>query len=361
MAPFVRMADVMDVTRMATMLRSLHPTRGWTVPPRQARPKERADNLVAGTSRKFGRIPQKKYGVPDLGRTPRKIGKKRLSGATRSVTPSFDARIEKLDTLIQVVVVDDRTLRAARGGAFGVVTPVSGRRFDRDAGTAWTPDGLSLGRIRSLASRVWDARPGVPGRSDTDNADLDTITTPRALADAARDSLLARALLAEARNLQGAESDRTRSELLEVMQSVGLDPVPHATVAAAERLARHRDALVLSGAYTFEALAELRGDDGGGSATRTWVSRKRRTNELFTVQYRDSVLVPAFQIRMGAPIAQLREPLTVLVDAGFQGWELWSWFTTPSGYLSGRAPIDILDEDSAAVARAAGQFVDVGV
>jgi len=169
---------------------------------------------------------------------------------------------------------------------------------------------------------------------------------------------LALALLDQAREIQADTADTSRGLLLQAMMAAAIDPVPHATVAAAERLARHREALLASGAYPLDALARLRGDTPGSSATRTWVSRRRTAGSLFTVTHRDATLVPAFQLdEQAAPRPGLRPALRVLRAAGYDGWELWTWFSIPTPWLSGRVPATLLAEDPAAVERAAARFV----
>lgn len=155
---------------------------------------------------------------------------------------------------------------------------------------------------------------------------------------------------------RAAEADLHREDLVKAMITVDIDPVPHATIAQARRLARHRDQLLASGAYTLRALRELRGDNRE-STTRTWLARQRSSGNLFTVARDGGTLLPAFELdRSGAPRPGLRPVLTALAGAGMGGWELWTWFVSGSPWLGGAAPADLLDERTARVAEAAERF-----
>ena len=78
------------------------------------------------------------------------------------------------------------------------------------------------------------------------------------------------------------------------MLTTGIDPLPRAAVEQARRLAGHRQQLLASGAFTTEALRELR-RDASRATTRTWISRQRKDGALFTVRHEGIALLPAFQ------------------------------------------------------------------
>jgi hypothetical protein len=156
--------------------------------------------------------------------------------------------------------------------------------------------------------------------------------------------------------LQVEEVAEHRGQLLRAMMVSGIDPVPWAAVEQARRLAEHRQRLLASGAFTTEALREMRGDKSQ-EATRTWISRRRKDGALFTVDYEGTALVPAFQLRLdGSVRTGLRPALRVLLDAGLGGWELWTWFTARTPWLPGHAPHDLLDDDPESVTSAAESF-----
>jgi len=157
--------------------------------------------------------------------------------------------------------------------------------------------------------------------------------------------------------VQAEEVAGHRGELLRAMLVTGIDPVPRAAVEQARRLAEHRQQLLASGAFTTEALREMRGDKSP-EATRTWVSRRRKEGTLFTVEHEGVALLPAFQLRPdGALRSGLGPALRTLRTAGLGGWELWTWFTARTPWLSGRAPQELLDDDPGSVAGAARSFV----
>lgn len=164
------------------------------------------------------------------------------------------------------------------------------------------------------------------------------------------------ALLTAADELQAGIADGRRELLLQAMIVADFDPVPAATLAQAQRLARHREQLLASGAYTTEALAALRGDTGE-SATRTWLARRRKTDEVFTVTHQNATLVPAFQLdETGRPVTGLRPVLRALRGAGVTGWATWTWLTSASPWLDGQVPVDVLATDPGRVATAAERF-----
>jgi hypothetical protein len=163
-------------------------------------------------------------------------------------------------------------------------------------------------------------------------------------------------LLSAADEMQADLADERRAQLLQAMIVADFDPVPVATLRQAQRLARHREHLLASGAYPIEALAALRGDTAE-SATRTWLTRRRKRDELFTVTHQNATLVPAFQLDdAGEPLSALRPVLKVLAKAGLSGWELWSWLATPTSWLGGQVPAALLTSSPARVVTAAERF-----
>jgi hypothetical protein len=112
--------------------------------------------------------------------------------------------------------------------------------------------------------------------------------------------------------------EEQRAELLKAMMLHGIDPVSSASVAQAQRLARQRERLLASGAYSMKVLAALRGDDKLGT-TRTWVARKRANQQMITVNYDGEVFAPVFQFtEEGELQSGVGEVLAVLepVDLG---------------------------------------------
>jgi hypothetical protein len=156
--------------------------------------------------------------------------------------------------------------------------------------------------------------------------------------------------------IQTDEAAANRPNLVRAMMIAEVDPIPAETVAQARRLARQRERLLATGAYTTEAMRELRGDEKS-STTHTWLSRRRKANELFTVTHNNSTLVPAFQLDdEGRPRKAVAEVLEALAPAQLGEWATWSWFTSTSPWLGGAVPAEVLATDPARVAHAASRF-----
>ncbi len=162
-------------------------------------------------------------------------------------------------------------------------------------------------------------------------------------------------MLTAVAEIQADEAAANRPNLVRAMMVAEVDPIPAETVAQARRLARQREHLLATGAYTTEAMRELRGDEKA-STTHTWLSRRRKANELFTVTHDNSTLVPAFQLDGPRPRKAVAEVLQALAPAQLGEWATWSWFTSASPWLGGRVPVDVITADPARVAQAAARF-----
>ena len=163
-------------------------------------------------------------------------------------------------------------------------------------------------------------------------------------------------LLDEVRALQSDHVKATRTDLLRALMVRGVSLTPPATLAQTQRLATHRDALLATPVYTHESLQQLRGN-ASESSTRTWLSRRRDADELFTVTHHGKTLIPAFQFDdQGEPRAELQPILSTLQKAGVGGWSLWTWLTSPTAYLSGEIPERAARTAPKRVLRAANRF-----
>ncbi len=61
--------------------------------------------------------------------------------------------------------------------------------------------------------------------------------------------------------------------------------------------------------------------------------------QMFTVPDGVRAIIPAFQLdNAGEPRGDLAPLLAVLLPAGVDGWELWTWLTSPTSLLSGDIP-----------------------
>ncbi|MGH2489423.1 MAG: hypothetical protein ACRDFR_07385 [Candidatus Limnocylindria bacterium] len=132
-----------------------------------------------------------------------------------------------------------------------------------------------------------------------------------------------------------------------------IDPVPYATVEQARRLAALRASLLRAGAYSTAAIAEAKQITANNA--RQWISRNRRQNRLFTARQRET-LVPAFLLdERFEPTGKAQSAIAALRGVGEDGWALWAWFGTPSSWLGGRVPADLLMTEPETVAEAARQ------
>ncbi|SOC47845.1 hypothetical protein SAMN05660748_1073 [Blastococcus aggregatus] len=115
----------------------------------------------------------------------------------------------------------------------------------------------------------------------------------------------------------------------------------------ARRLADHRTRLLNDGALIVPDSGEKR--DSGRSPAGT---------ALFTVQDAGQTLAPAFQFAAdGSPRPELRPLVSTLTAGGVDGWQLWSWLTASSSYLSGGVPQEVACTQPERALRAAERFV----
>ena len=174
------------------------------------------------------------------------------------------------------------------------------------------------------------------------------------LSEAEVRSLLAR--LVEAGLLQEQRAPGARDRLARTLgpSLADLDPVPRATVEQARRLAGLRTSLMRTGAFTTAALAKARGTSA--NTARQWISRLRRSNRLFTVTHDGEALVPAFLLDAALePRPEAAEAIAALREAGEDGWALWAWFASPSAWLGGGVPAEVLSDEPGRVVEAARQ------
>lgn len=163
-------------------------------------------------------------------------------------------------------------------------------------------------------------------------------------------------LLEKVRAVQAEHAGVTRTDLVHTLMAGNVPLTPPATLAQAQRLATHRDALLATPVLTHGSLRELRGD-ARESSTRTWLSRRRDAAELFTVSHGGRTLIPAFQFDdAGEPRPELQPVLDALLGAGVQGWALWTWLASPTSLLSGEVPERLARTAPQRVLRAANRF-----
>ena len=142
---------------------------------------------------------------------------------------------------------------------------------------------------------------------------------------------------------QPAQAANIRRELLDVLMADldVLDPVPHASVSQARRVAEKRNRLLAGGAWTVSALAEAR--DSSKSAVRTWLARQRSADRILSVTVRGETYVPGLLLDEAAePYKRCETVLAPLRQAGLDPWAVWAWLDDPSPWLDGERPADLL-------------------
>lgn len=162
--------------------------------------------------------------------------------------------------------------------------------------------------------------------------------------------------LVQAGLLQERRAPDARQELARALgpSLADLDPVPHATVEQARRLAAMRASLLRKGALPTATIAEARLMTPNNA--RQWISRHRKAHRLFTVTHEGETLVPAFLFDDELePKPEASEAIKALREAGEDGWALWAWFATPSAWLGGRVPAEVLATAPELVAESARQ------
>lgn len=87
-------------------------------------------------------------------------------------------------------------------------------------------------------------------------------------------------------------------------------------------------------------------------------ARWRKEGRVFGVPYRGQTLYPAFQFDAvsGEVKPSIRDVLVHLPRDRMSEWESALWWTAANGWLGGRRPVDVLDDEPEAVAAAAAQL-----
>jgi hypothetical protein len=185
--------------------------------------------------------------------------------------------------------------------------------------------------------------------------------TVRELADEL--ARLERALAAARGTLEAVahevRASRRAAQLERVVEALLPAEVPSpAGVWHAQRSAEARLALVSEhGAWTAAELAERAGST---SANRSALASSWRTaGRILGVEWSGRIVFPAFQFTAdGQPRPVIATVLVRLRAAGLDDWQAALWFSSPTGWLDDRRPVDVLARDPAAVVTAAAQFGD---
>lgn len=131
-------------------------------------------------------------------------------------------------------------------------------------------------------------------------------------------------------------------------------PVPSAPVVLqARRNAEARASLLDEfGALTATQVAVLAGS--AAKNTSALAGRWRREGRLVAVEHRGTTYYPGFQFDAdGQPRPVVGEALVHLGAPDTTPWQQALWFTTANGWLDGRRPVDLLEDEPGAVVMAA--------
>ncbi len=87
-------------------------------------------------------------------------------------------------------------------------------------------------------------------------------------------------------------------------------------------------------------------------------ARWRKEGRIFGVPYRGQTLYPAFQFDVvgGEVKPSIRDVLAQLPRDRMSDWESALWWSAANGWLGGRRPVDVLDDEPEAVAAAAARL-----
>ena len=150
-----------------------------------------------------------------------------------------------------------------------------------------------------------------------------------------------------------------RSErLIEALMPDAIDVPTPAAVLQARRNAEARTALLEEfGALRSHQVADLAGSRASNRAALA--NRWRAEQRVVAVPVGDELLYPGFQFSPeGRPHPVVGEALAALrSDPHTSDWQAALWFLSPTGWVGGRRPVDLLDEDPDAVVEAARREV----
>ncbi|MGO9233086.1 MAG: hypothetical protein ACLP4V_02975 [Methylocella sp.] len=80
-------------------------------------------------------------------------------------------------------------------------------------------------------------------------------------------------------------------------------------------------------------------------------ARWKKSGDIFSVQHRGKEYFPAFQFREGRPHPTVKKALAAL-PSRLSPWQRAFWFVSTNGWLSDKAPADVLDDPHAVAAAA---------
>ena len=134
--------------------------------------------------------------------------------------------------------------------------------------------------------------------------------------------------------------------------------LPAPAVLQARRNAEARRALLEEyGDLTAAGVSELAGSSAHNRSALA--TRWRKEGRIFAVSHQGALRYPVFQFGAdGRPLPVVNQALRVFTEAGMSEWEIALWFTTRTGWLGDRRPVDLLEQDPEAVREAALRELD---
>jgi Protein of unknown function (DUF2384) len=153
--------------------------------------------------------------------------------------------------------------------------------------------------------------------------------------------------------------ERRFADLIERLMPERLEVPTPAVVLQARRNAESRTALLGEfGALRSAEVAEIAGSRAANRAALA--NRWRAENRVVAVRVGDELVYPGFQFTAeGRPHPTVGAALGILRSLpDLSDWQAALWFTGANGWLGGRRPVDLLDEDPGAVEAAARREVE---
>ena len=148
----------------------------------------------------------------------------------------------------------------------------------------------------------------------------------------------------------------TFRDVLEALTPKDRGSLSAAAVLQARRNAEARRELLSE----FPALtsAEVAAAAGSRAANRaSLANRWRDEGKVFAIRVGEQQLYPAFQFdEHGRPVGTVASVLSAF-DGNLTDWQTALWFTTPTGWLAGRRPVDAMSEEPESVIEAAAREV----
>jgi hypothetical protein len=150
-------------------------------------------------------------------------------------------------------------------------------------------------------------------------------------------------------------SPRAAQEVEDLAAAMTPDvPVPTPSVVLQARRNAEARASMLEefGALTAAEVADLAGSEAKN--TSALAGRWRREGRLLAVEHRGNLYYPGFQFdSAGKPKPVIAGVLRYLGSQDVSPWQQALWFSTANGWLRGRRPVDLLDDEPDAVVAAA--------